>query len=300
MIINLVLCCDDKFVMPTLVCLTSVFENNKRHSFVVYIVTAGISKQNEEKIHRLSATYNHTILITRIDTARFTGLRARGRLVVATYYRFILPEIIDGDKVLYLDGDIIVTSDLGELWTINLDGHACAIVEDQKCSDIKLFNRLYLQSVYFNAGVMLVNLDYWRQHNITKELFTYASENNKLLVLQDQDALNVVLSGHIIYINYTYNFQNGWYGNTKTNTAHFSKWGELNRIKNSPVIIHYNNLEKPWYVECTHPLKNVWKQYGELHDFIGYRETRLYSMWYKIAVRLIYGVGMRVLKKLHP
>ena len=52
--INLVLCCDDKFVMPVLVCLTSVFENNKEYSFCVYIVTAGITQENEWKFQRLS------------------------------------------------------------------------------------------------------------------------------------------------------------------------------------------------------------------------------------------------------
>lgn len=139
--INLALCCDDKFVVPVLVCLTSVFENNRNQRFDVYILTAGITKDNERKFSQLASTYNQTIEIKYVDTSRFSCLPSRGRYVVATYYRFILPEVIPDSKVLYLDGDIIVTNDIGNLWETELDNYACAVVEDQRCDNVKIFNR---------------------------------------------------------------------------------------------------------------------------------------------------------------
>ena len=297
--INLVLCCDDNYVIPVLTCLTSVFENNKEYSFCVYIVTAGITHENERKFQSLLDIYSQCIIVKNIDSSRFDVLPSRGRYVVATYYRYILPEILSEDKVLYLDGDTIVTSDLGELWQTDISDYACAAVEDQRCDNVLLYNRFYLKTTYFNAGVLLVNLKYWRRYGITEQLFRYSVVNFKNLLYQDQDALNVVLSGKIKYISYTYNFQMEWYGDEFTNTAHFSKWEEINRVKNNPVIIHYTVAAKPWFKECNLPLpiKMIWREYAGMHKFIGYKETRLLNVPSRVMHILVYGVGMKLLQR---
>lgn len=293
---TLVLCCDDTFAMPVLVCLTSVFENNKANKFVVYIITAGITKENEHKFQCLSEFYHQDIVVKAIDNGQFKSLPSRGRYVIATYYRFILPDILPESKVLYLDGDTIVTSGLSDLWQTNLDNYACAVVEDSRCDNVQLYNRLYLRTTYFNAGVLLINLDYWRKNNITDRLFQYSIQNYDKLLYQDQDALNVVLSGCVKYISYTYNFQIEWYGDELTNTAHFSKWDELNHIKENPSIIHFSIEAKPWFKECQLPIKEIWKKYAIMHKFIGYRETRLLSFPSRVMHYLVYCVGMRLLK----
>ena len=294
--INLALCCDDNYVIPVLTCLTSVFENNRKYSFHVYIITAGISKKNESKFQHLANFYNHNIDLKSVDSSRFDVLPSRGRYVIATYYRYILPEIILDDKVLYLDGDIIVTSDIGDLWQTNVDNYACAAVEDQRCDNVLLYNRFFLTSTYFNAGVLLVNLEYWRLNKITAQLFQFSIDNYDKLLYQDQDALNVVLSGAIKYLSYKYNFQAEWYGDEFTNPAHFSKWYEIENVKNNPIVIHYTIAAKPWFRECNLPIKEIWRNYAKIHDFIEYKETRLLNFPSRVLHFLIYGVGMKLLQ----
>lgn len=296
--INLALCCDDNFVIPTLVCLTSVFENDNGSSFDVYIVTAGISIVNEEKFQKLSKLYGHSIKIIKISAEISGKFHTRGRYAYATYFRYYLPDIINADKVIYLDGDIIVRHDIEELWNFDIDDFACAAVEDQRCSDVTMYNRFYLETAYFNAGVLLINLKYWRCHNISEKLIKYTIKNKDLCFYQDQDALNVVLSGQVLYLPYNFNFQELWYLDEKSNPAHFSKWSEIRKFKDSPFIIHYCVSEKPWFYECKHPLRNEWIKYAKMHTFIGYQNRRKYSFFYRLLCKLIYGIGIPLLNKI--
>ena len=67
----------------------------------------------------------------------------------------------------------------------------------------KLFAKYFKDAVgvdtdaYFNSGVLLINLDYWREHNITQQLLDFVCTNPNKCLLHDQDAINAVLYGKI-------------------------------------------------------------------------------------------------------
>ena len=60
---DIALCADENFVVPALVCLTSIFENNKDLQCRVILLTDGITLQSREKFIRLAALYNCEIII---------------------------------------------------------------------------------------------------------------------------------------------------------------------------------------------------------------------------------------------
>ena len=60
---------------------------------------------------------------------------------------------------------------------------------------------------YFNSGVLLLNLTYWRENNLENELLEYAYNNIGLLQYHDQDILNAVLKDRKKQMSIAYNVQ---------------------------------------------------------------------------------------------
>ena len=227
---NIALCTDENFSIPALVCLTSVFENNREEDCHAYILTDGLSDAARRKFSQLSDFYHQPINVMTIDKHRFDGLKVNERFPVSMYYRFLLPEmLLNEDRVLYLDCDIIVRHSLKEMYNTDISGMSMAAVVGESTDDIVWENSLKLTTKYFNSGVLLVNLDYWRQYRIFDKLINWLRENPDKCSLPDQNALNKVLEGTVVYLNYTYNYQEWWYGEM-TRWMHYTKWDEIKKI----------------------------------------------------------------------
>lgn len=122
----------------------------------------------------------------------------RAHLTVETYYRLFISDILpsDIDKVLWLDCDIIVAGDLKELWNEGISDSAVGVVPDFENNNVRVMNRLKYDAAYgyFNAGVLLINLKYWRRENIIPIFTNYISDHYENLYYHDQDVLNYVFS----------------------------------------------------------------------------------------------------------
>ncbi len=281
---NISLCTDENFIMPALVCITSIFENNKGEHFSVYILTDGISEKAELKFLRLADIYKQEIFIKTIDKRCFDGLTVNERFPVSMYYRFLLPDMLQKEeKVLYLDCDIIVRHSLKPLYDIDLYGKAIAAVVAESCDDIVFENTLLLEGKYFNSGVLLLNLEYWRKNDIAKKLIGWVADNPDKCSLPDQNALNKILDGSVVYADYTYNFQEWWFRDSLVSYMHYSKWNEIRECGKDPVVVHFCEAEKPWFAECKNPYQNEFLHYANLHDFIGFKLQKRYGFTYQCA-----------------
>ena len=180
--------------MPCGVCLTSMFENNKDMELHAYILTNGLDAIDIEKFHDLGQRYSQKVSVLQIGDEYFDGLKASERFSKAIYYRFLTPKILPNEsRALYLDCDIIVNGSLRQLETIQLDSFACAVVRDQMSNDKRILKRLEIGTPYFNSGVLLMNLDYWRQNEISTKLVNFIHDNSDSCIFPDQDALNYLL-----------------------------------------------------------------------------------------------------------
>ena len=276
------------YVMPCLALITSIFENNKKSDCRIYLLTSGLKEDHISRFNRLAGIYNQQITIKQIPKTFYENLPFQKRYSFATYNRFFIADLIDEEKVIYLDGDTIVRHDLTELWNTPLEGYACAVVEDQRGDDIFTHNRNKIETPYFNAGVQLINLTYWRQNDIGRKMATYLKEHTDSCLYVDQDAANKVLSGKVVYLDFKYNFMEDWFQPTNEWQIHFSKWDRILKDREDPAIVHYCRGLKPWYKECTHPLKPDFVRYATMYDFIGYKEKKYFPLSYKIVTYLLY------------
>lgn len=122
--------------------------------------------------------------------------------------RLVLPQLLSAyDKVLNIDCDLLVRSDLWELGKMEL-GDACMMgtTDSIACyqnacsqgglngqfSDDHLFRELSLTSVddYLNAGVFLLNLKQIRLNFTTEEIMSFATKTGKFFTCYEQDTFN--------------------------------------------------------------------------------------------------------------
>lgn len=268
--INIFSVTDDNYAPYCGVMLTSIFENNKNHSFNVFILIGKpLSKRNQRKLHNLEIKYGNSIEFITVDDNSIRNLLISNKWSIATFYKVfagdLLPESIH--KVLYLDGDIIVTGDVAELWNIDITGKAMAVVQDYGISCEMGQNRLQYpaEAGYFNGGMMLINLDYWRLNNVGQRCLTYIENNYDKLIYCDQDVLNAVLWDEKRLISLTYNYLISYLGDFLYNRQPLDIQNELLKFSKSPLIIHYCYMLKPWSVVYYNlPFSEEWKSYKRL------------------------------------
>ena len=121
---------DSKYIMPTGIMLTSLFESNRGEVVNVHLLHDQDSAALLDSIRTIAARYQQNIHFYLINDDIFKhfpiGLDFQVDHVgtsFATYYRLYLTEILpaDIDKVIYLDGDILVVDKLVELWNTSVE-----------------------------------------------------------------------------------------------------------------------------------------------------------------------------------
>lgn len=165
---------------------------------VHYLHAPGFDQAALRKLGDWLAAQGAVVSFHEVPDERCVGLPTEGFTGKATWYRIFLPELLpDVDRVLFLDADVIVRDDLGELWELDLgDDHLAAVtnVFPPEYADRPAAIGLRSPDEYFNAGVLLMNLDAMRRDGCTEALYAYGVEHAGELVLRDQDALNAVLA----------------------------------------------------------------------------------------------------------
>jgi lipopolysaccharide biosynthesis glycosyltransferase len=123
---------------------------------------------------------------------------------------------------------------------------------------------------YFNSGMMLLNLQQWREDNMEEKAMAFGKEHVQRLPFADQDILNVVFGGNVVYLplkwNCVQNDRMTFFPYFNRTVFYFIGWRfapdyfvRLREAERSPCIIHYSNT-KPWDGGCNSPLaKEYWK-----------------------------------------
>lgn len=172
----------------------------------------------------------------------------------STYFRLLIPDIVDKEKCLYLDYDTIICTDLQELFDVDLMDNYIAGVKapayqlkhnkDSYCIQAKLKDL----TQYVNAGVLLMNLKKMREDNVTQQFLKLLPCN---MLAQDQDIINSVCYGKIVYLPFCYNVMTKYANWSVREYEDLFTYEELLDAWNQPQIIHFADRIKPWSsMEC--------------------------------------------------
>lgn len=264
---NIICASDDNYAMPLTVMLKSL-EIHASAPVNIYILDGGISKKSKAKIEKSLINKVNFIDLKDIEF----NFKHKIGISKTTYYRILIPSIFDNsfEKILYLDCDMLILVDIYKLWNLELGVNSIAAVPEMDKDAHFVSSKLGLpaykmlgippDNLYFNAGVLLINVAKWRDSEYSFQILNYLKNYQDYVLWHDQDGLNAILWDDWIKLDYRWNVMNRFFEITDIKSSIFTKETFL-EVKNQPYIIHFNQLPKPWESLCTHPYKEIFDEY---------------------------------------
>lgn len=303
---HIVYASDDKFAEILGVSIVSLYENSKdMDDIIVYVLDSGISSENRDKLLTVCREYKKTDIhfIPAKDISKKLEMEVstdRGSL--SQYARLFvssdLPEKLA--RILYLDCDIIIKQSICELWNLDLHGKTIGALMDAFSKYYRANIDLEENDIMFNSGVMLIDLDKWRQNKIEDKLLEFISRKNGWIQQGDQGALNAVLSKDTYCFEPRFNSVTIFYDFTYKEMMIYRKppkfysEEEVRVAVDKPVLIHFTTSFKsirPWVKGCKHRYADEWLRYKTVSPW---RDAELWSdnrpQWKQIGLRIYNGM----------
>ena len=230
---------DDNYIRLLKIALSSLLDNaSKAYKYDICILHTSLSKESKQFIKAIKSKRKNVHISFHNVTANMEllskKLNVRDYYTLTTYYRLILPKTFwTIDKAIYLDSDIVVRGDISKLYEYDLGDNLVGAVPD---ASVQIFDEFitYVEKAleiphdkYFNAGVLVMNLKAMREMHFEKKVEDLVKKVS-FKVAQDQDLLNVICKGRVLYVPETWNTM------------------PLPPKKDNPDLIHYNLILKPW------------------------------------------------------
>ncbi|MBE6706247.1 MAG: glycosyltransferase family 8 protein [Ruminococcaceae bacterium] len=267
--------CDENYAPYAGISMNSLFENNRELEHIcVYLVEDSVSEENKKRFIDQAEKYGREIII--VDAAPI--IEQIKQLGIPTYRgsytancRLFFDTFISSDvkRLLYVDCDTLVVSSLAELFDIDMNGKAVGVVRDSLTDEYKMLIGFDTEDDYFNSGMLLIDVDRWKEQNVTSALFDYAKNVRSRYCNPDQDLLNIVLKDTKYILPPEYNFQPSH--RSFSDKAYFSAYrhreyystDELENARRNPKILHaYRFLgDFPWHEGNLHPDTEIFDRY---------------------------------------
>jgi lipopolysaccharide biosynthesis glycosyltransferase len=263
---NVVFATDENYIQHVAIAIKSLLENNSNIFLTIYYIIDDVSEINKNRLFSIVAKYNCKFEFVIIDGDKFKSMITNHHFTRGVYFRLMMAELLNEEKVLYLDGDIIIAGSVKHLFEIDIDNSFLAAVLNPgfHWHDDLLMNP---KSNYFNAGVLLVNLTKWRSFGIMEKSLEYMDLNKSNIQFADQDVLNAIIDGNWIQIEPKFNQQAVIFDKDFDHNYNCFSENEIKEAKEKPVIIHYSGSSKPWYISNKHPYKKIYWKYLMMTPF---------------------------------
>ncbi|GIU91941.1 MAG: glycosyl transferase family 8 [Acidimicrobiia bacterium] len=215
----------------------------------VWVVDGGMTGDTRRRIARVVDRRGGSIRWHRLDKRAFDGVRVAPWGSVVNYFPLLAPSLVDTGLVLALDSDLLVRDPLEELVGTWERGSApvgavldfgIRTVEGVFGPDVARELQIDPTTPYFNSGVMLIDVEVWREMGISERAASFAKEHGDVMRFSDQDALNAVVAGRWVRLDDRWNVQ---VGNVSRAVSHDP---EAAFLLSNPGIVHYSGPAKPW------------------------------------------------------
>lgn len=278
---NVVYHSSDSFAPVLGISIASLFENNKDFDEIsVYIIENKISEENKKKLLELASNYNRSIIFITMpdinEKERLHLKKVKEKWIFDSYCRLFLDHLLPNyiDRVLYLDGDVLISDSLLDLWNLDFKGKSVAAVADCVSEAYyKLFN-LSENAHYCNSGVLLFDLQSWRKLNMPDKIRKYIASNNGYVFFMEQTVFSYLIKDDLLLLHPKFNTNSmmqvlGYENMYKLRCfSRFYTKSEIEEAVKHPVLIHMTSsfliVNRAWNEITNHPMKNECKKYSLL------------------------------------
>ena len=253
MLINVCTLSDNNYAQHLGVMIASVLLSAKTSDQLKFhVLDGGINEKNKKYIEKLKEIKDFEITYYLVNNTDLVDCPTT-YLPIASYYNF-LPQkyLLDIDRVVFLDSDMIILESLEEIYSIDIGDNVIAGCEDAVSEKNKLRLEIPSKYFYFNTGTMVMDLKAWREQDILTKLLKYVVDYPEKIKYMDQDVLNAVLYKQSFKLPLKWNSVYYPYGHTYASDT------EYEEALSNPSIIHYAMSDKPWLLESKIPRKEYY------------------------------------------
>lgn len=281
--------------------MISLLKNNPDVKVSFHILTDTLADASEKKLTDLANNYGSEVMFYYMDDHKLKGQKTSWSKY--SWYRIFAPDVISKDihELLYLDCDTIVTGKIHDIFNQPYSDWSFAAVPDYMTIFPSNFKRVDypMELGYVCAGILLMNIDHFRKHNLSEKLLSFALENPFRIHFPDQDALNCVCKDTKIQLPLKYGILDPFYRD-KRFILKFRE--EVRETLDDPRIVHYAGCA-PWISESNHHYyeDEFWKYAAMITGGIRRRHCcHGYGLVSLTAKRLLGKLGMKSFKRFIP
>lgn len=246
---------DDSYAPFLAVALNSAVQHiSKSRNYNITVLYQKLSDENIKKLKKYEKKN------FKIDFIKMNGElknfkdtknnRFRDDYVIAIYFRLFIASMFPNiDKAIYLDSDIVINTDIAELYSIDIKDNLVGACYDTTISHNKDFYTYVEKAVgvkkgeYINSGILLMNLKEMRNLKFEEHFLYLLHKYGFDTIAPDQDYINAICNGTIYYLD--------------------KKWNTMPNDKqlpsDKPYIIHFNLFSKPWHYSEIQYEEYFWK-----------------------------------------
>ena len=242
---------DDNYIPYLDVAVSSLIANaSNDYCYRIIVLNTGLSPESIAKVKQNACagfTIDFVDISKQIEHIK-THLKDVYHFSVVTYYRLFIASLFPQyDKIVYLDCDLVVLGDISQLYHMDLGDNILGAVPDQFVKNTAQFRSYAKIAIgvdpdsYINAGVLLMNLKAFREHNIEENFLRLITAYDFDLLDPDQAYLNYLCRGRI------YLLPNGW-----------NKEPMPLLCEGEKKIVHYALYKKPWQYDDVADGEHFW------------------------------------------
>ncbi|KAF1680124.1 glycosyltransferase family 8 protein [Veillonella sp. R32] len=263
---NIAICSDENALYGLGVLAFSILKNIKSKCIIHIFFNGSLQESDKKRLERLTSLFDAFIVIYYMNNECFENLYTVRNITTTAYYRLVVPYILDFyniSKVLYLDTDMLVLSDISDLFT-----RSVTVVYVVKNSTSKPLEWEYYRSSigmlhdsYFNSGMMLINVVAYKEYDIGQRAIKLLKQRD--FKYMDQDVLNILLENLAeVDLSVRYNC---------TMSVVNNQYMAERRVD----IVHFTGNKKPWKL-----FTEFWGDYDSNNEVEKYSwKYKYYKLW---------------------
>lgn len=313
-IINILTQSDENYLVPGVVMITSLCENNKHFDEInVYYLSLGISAKNTKKLKEIEIKYNNLNLHI-IDSTKYQKEAEKlklskwnGKLI--TWFKLLVLSdlILNSDRILYLNPHSLITGNLQELITIDFNGNVMLNVYDyfENFPGLVDIPTRKKHDPYFNCGLMLFNHERWQKDKLGDRIRKSLKKHSNFKIA-DQDFCNMFFSGKVDALPFEYyTWETLYLYNPKSalkvqGLLGKSNYYSLSSVQNgllTPKIIYLTSVGsgRAWYEGSKAPTATLFEKYLLMSPFADVeRPKTVKNLAYYVSIFLPKSLALRV------
>ncbi len=267
---NILYSTDENYAKICMASIWSLLDSNKFvEKMKIYIIDNQITESTKKEMKDLIENKYKRELVFISCEEICKDLEKENDFPISAYARLFIQDSIKEEKIIYIDCDTLVKGNVESLWNCKLKGYWIGGIQDPLPNYLKEAIEVDDQERYINSGVLLINLDKWREIDFKSKVIKFIKEHNKNVVHHDQGIINGICKGKILYLDPKYNLMpemimmNEKQLKKLYKMEKFYKEEQLQKARENPVIVHFISkfYNRPWFKECTHPYKDEFLNY---------------------------------------